>query len=254
MDAEVKGGTEIKCPGCVECTASETQDGSRRQSDTSGEATVSEIEMTTASMRRHTTNQTHTNQTTDEGGRRKVARFLNWASAALATHAHKQIEKGGFKRDSSSYPETPGEGYKNPHLQKQIERYRGSSIAPSFRSSRGSFDNGEGPSNPPNRARSQTRRHESLPVSSPPRASSRPGRDHSGSLPGGGLLDSSPLYCPPSPRSPSREWTPQLSLSSGGMLSRSRANSDVSPTTTSPGLQSLPTPPPKIVISSDGGG
>ena len=253
-NAQQEGHIVIKCPGCADCAGSESQEGCRRESETSGEGTASEIEL--AILRRHTTNLTRSEDNND-GGRKKVARFFNWASAAIATQAHKQIEKGGFKRDQSTYPETPGEEHKNPHLPKQRVIYRGSStpdarsIAPSVISSRGSFDNGEGPSS---RARSQVRsRHESLPVSLPPRARSHHGRDHSGSLPGGGLLDSSPSHCPPNPGTPSRGWGRQLSPFSASSPGRSRANSasDVSPTTTSPAHQSLSTSPPTIVISPD---
>jgi hypothetical protein len=246
MEAEVKGnaqqegGTVIKCPGpgCMDCTASESQEGSRRESQASGEGTVSEIERIAAPIRRHTTNIT---QNEDTGGRRKVARLLNWASDAIATKVHLQIEKGGFKRDQrSTYPETPGEVHKNPNLSEQKAKYiRSSTPAPSFVSSRGSFDNGEGSSN---RARSRTRRGDSLPVS-PPQVRDHHGRDHAGSLPGVGLLNPSTSYCPSSPGTPSGGWVPN----------RSRANSasDINPTTTSPVLHSIPRITPTIVISPD---
>jgi hypothetical protein len=260
MEAEGKGNTVVKCPGpgCTDCELSNNQDGFRRESETSGEGegTVSEIEMITtrtATMHTHNTNTTQNKE--DLGGRRKVARLLNWASDALTTKAHQQIENGGFKPDQRlAYPETPGENHKNPNLSEQKAKYtRSSTPAPSFVSSRGSLDNGEGPSN---RARSRTRRGESFPIPRPPPATTHRSRSHAGSLPGVGLLDPHSPHCPSTPGTPSGGWSQQLRPFGITTPNRSRANSasDVSPTTTSPASYSFPPSTPTIIISRDESG
>lgn len=192
-------------------------------------------------IRRHTTNQT--NITQPDLGRRKVARLFNAASDFMTTKAHNQIEKTGFKPEAkTTYPETPGERYKNSDLQKQIDKYKRSST-PDNRSragsSRGSVDNGEGSSRRP---RSPTRRSVPTPAVSRPRSR----QTHSNSLPSGGIFETSTLQCPPA--SASAGWQRQLSPFDITSTSRSRAPSisEVSPTASSPGLQV----PPEIVVSA----
>ncbi|CAI7629263.1 unnamed protein product [Penicillium viridicatum] len=231
-----------KCPNCA-CAVSDTGSSSRRESRTSAERQDPDIEMTT--IRRPTTNQTIGTQ--PDLGRRKVARILIAASAFMTTKAHNQIEKTGFKPEAkTTYPETPGERYKNSDLQKQIDEYKRSSTpdnrsrAASFISSRGSVDNGEGSSRRP---RSPTRR--SVPTPDISRPKSR--QAHSNSLPSGGIFGTSTLQCPPV--SASAGGQRQLSPLDITPISRSRAPSmsDVSPTTLSPRPQDTP----EIVISPD---
>lgn len=240
MDAEVRGD---KQPECKECAGSGSPTSYRRESDSSSEE-------------QGVGHETPVRQPTvltlsdDVGGRRKVARILNWATASIAARAHSQYEKTGFKRDQrSNYPETPGEDWRNPRLRAQRAQYRESSRAASFVSSRGSSDNGEGSSRS---ARSPNRRHESYPISSPSPARSCHRRDHSGSLPSNGLLDSSHFFGPPSPETLSRDWPRGLSPFNRRTPSRSRADSGsetaISPTTIS--SPSFAHNPPKIVISS----
>ncbi|KAJ5342071.1 hypothetical protein N7541_011195 [Penicillium brevicompactum] len=241
MDAEVKGD---KQPDCKECAGSGSASTYRRESGSSSED-------------QGVGHETPVRQPTvltlsdDVGGRRKVARILNWATASMAARAHSQYEKTGFKRDQrSNYPETPGEGWRNARLEAQRAQYRESSRAASFVSSRGSLDdNGEGSSRS---ARSPNRRHESYPIPSPSPARSCHRRDHSGSLPSSEIRHSSHLFGPPSPETLSREWPRGLSPFSGRTLNRSRADSGsdtaISPTTIS--TPSFSQAPPKIVISS----
>lgn len=238
-----------QCSCCCNCTSSETPISSRRGSGASAERQDEEVQMTT--LRRPTTNQTtSTNPPTPDLGRRKVARFFNKTSNILATKAHKQIEKGGFKHGAkTSYPQTPGEEYKNRQLEQQKAKYQQSSTpdnrsrAGSFMSSRDSVDNGEGSSRSP---RSRTRH--SVPTPTPSRPRSR--QNHANSLPGQGVSELSAVH---SPRSLSGGWpTNQLSPFDRTPGQRSRATSlseSISPTTSSPGPQF---PPPTIVISRDG--
>lgn len=231
-----------KCPNC-DCAVSDTGRSSRRESRTSSDRQDPDIEMTT--IRRPTTNQTLGTQ--PDLGRRKVARFLIAASDIMTTKAHNQIEKTGFKPEAkTTYPETPGERYKNSDLQKQIDKYKMSSTpdnrsrAASFVSSRGSVDNGEGSSKRPG---SPTRRSVPTPTISRPKSH----QAHSNSLPSGGLFGTSTLQCPPAAASPG--WQRQLSPLDITPISRGRAPSmsDVSPTTSSPKPQSTP----EIGISPD---
>lgn len=231
-----------KCPNC-DCAVSDTGNSSRRESRTSAERQDPDIEMTT--IRRPTTNQTIGTQ--PDLGRRKVARFLIAASAIMTTKAHNQIEKTGFKPEAkTTYPETPGERYKNSDLQKQIDEYKRSSTpdnrsrAASFISSRGSVDNGEGSSRRP---RSPTWR--SVPTPNISRPKSR--QAHSNSLPSGGIFGTSTLQCPPVAASAGGQR--QLSPLDITPNSRSRAPSmsEASPTTSSPRPQATP----EIVISPD---
>ncbi|OQE28041.1 hypothetical protein PENFLA_c005G04948 [Penicillium flavigenum] len=111
-----------KCPNC-DCSVSETGSSSARGSRTSAERQDHDIEMTT--IRRPTTNQTTTTQAQHDLGRRRVARFLNAASAIMTAKAHKQIEKTGFKPEAkTTYPETPGEEYKNGNLRNLQDKYK----------------------------------------------------------------------------------------------------------------------------------
>ncbi|CAG7940503.1 unnamed protein product [Penicillium salamii] len=248
MDAAGKGEQQKQCK---ECARSETTTSSRRQSGTSTED--QELESQTPIHQTPTLgNEPLARQPTalslkDKGGRRKVAHILNWASENIAIRTHSQYEKGGFKRDHrSTYPETPGEHYKNYKLPEDKLRY-GESRAPSCVSSRASIDNGEGSSRS---ARSPTR-HESHPISSPSpaRSRSRHNRDYSRSFPTDGRLHTS-SYCP-NPEGLSQEW-PQNLRPFSGVSSRSRANSSsevaVSPTTMLPPNQNYPT----IIVSSAG--
>lgn len=232
-----------KCRNC-DCAVSDTGSSSRRESRANAERQDPDIEMTT--IRRPTTNQTIGSQA-DLGGRRKVARFLMAASAIMTTKAHNQIEKTGFKPEAkTTYPETPGERYKNSDLQKQIDKYQRSSTpdnrsrAASFISNGGSVDNGEGSSRRP---RSPTRRSVPTPAISRPKSR----QAHSNSLPSGGIFGSSTLQCPPV--ATFAGWQRRSSPSNITPISRSRAPSmsDVSPTTSSPRPQSTP----EIVISPD---
>ncbi|KAJ5787282.1 hypothetical protein N7457_002272 [Penicillium paradoxum] len=251
-DDEQPGVNNVgQCACCSNCTSSETPTSSRRGSGTSAERQNAEIQLTP--LRRHTTTQTaSTNPPTPDLGRRKVARFFNKTSNMLATKAHRQIEKGGFKNDAkTSYPQTPGEEYKNSLLRRQEAEYKRSST-PDNRSRAGSSvsvrdsDNGEGSSR---MSRSPTRHSVPTPTVSRPR--SRP--NHANSLPGRSLFESSTLHSP-SPGSLSSGWpTHQLSPFDRMNSQRSRAPSldeSVSPTTSSPGIQ---IPPPTIVISSEDG-
>ncbi|KAF4766633.1 hypothetical protein N7455_005702 [Penicillium solitum] len=239
QQAEITVG---KCPNC-DCAVSDTGSSSRRESRTSAERQDPDIEMT--AIRRPTTNQTTGTQ--PDLGRRKVARFLMAASAIMTTKAHNQIEKTGFKPEAkTTYPETPGERYKNSDLQKQRDEYKRSSTpdnrsrAASFISSRGSVDNGEGSSRRP---RSPTRRSVPTPAISRPKSR----QAHSNSLPSGGIFETSTLQCPPV--AAFAGWQRQLSPLDITPISQSRAPSisDVSPTTSSPRPQSTP----EIVISPD---
>ena len=233
-----------KSPNC-DSTVSYTGSSSARDSRTSVERQDSEVEMTT--IRRPTTNQTTTTQSQHDLGRRKVARFLNAASAIMTAKAHKQIEKTGFKPEAkTNYPETPGERYKNSILPSQIAHYQRSST-PDNRSraesltSRTNSDNGEGSSRP----RSTTSHSVPAPAVSRPRSH----QAHSNSLPGGGIFETSNLQCPPATLG---GWQRQLSPFDTTSISRSRTPSisEVSPTNSSPGLRF----PPEIVVSAHEGG
>ncbi|CAG8368162.1 unnamed protein product [Penicillium salamii] len=249
MDAAGKGDKQKQCK---ECARSETTTSSRRQSGTSTEdqelETRTPIHQTPTLGNEPLVRQPTALSLKDKGGRRKVAHILNWASENIAIRTHSQYEKGGFKRDHrSTYPETPGEHYKNSKLLADKAKY-GESRAPSFVSSRGSIDNGEGSSRS---ARSPTR-HESYPISSPSpaRSRSRHHRDHSRSFPTDGRLHTSSCY--PNPEGSLREWSQNLHPFSGGVLSRSRADSSsdtpISPTTITSPTQINPT----IIVSSAG--
>lgn len=100
-------------------------------------------------QRKKTEGSTHASQSSDPGGRRKVARLLNWATATLAAKANQKMEKSGFKQDQRlTYPETPGEAYRSPRLQEQREKYRSSRNSPILdtRSTTTSFVDDKGPS------------------------------------------------------------------------------------------------------------
>lgn len=243
-DGQQEENVAGKCPNC-DCAVSDTGSSTRPDSRTSAERQEPDIEMT--AIRRPTTNQTITTQ--PDLGRRKVARFFNTASNIMTAKAHNQIEKTGFKPEAkTTYPETPGEEYKNIHLQNQRDKYKRSSTpdnrskAGSFISSRDSVDNGEGSSRRP---RSPTRRSVPTPAASRPRSR----QTHSNSLPSGGIFETSTLQCPPV--TAPGGWKRQLSPFGITPISRSRAPSisEVSPTTSSPGLQF----PPEIVISTHEG-
>ena len=199
-------------------------------------------------IRRPTTNQTNTTHAQHDLGRRRVARFLNAASAIMTAKAHKQIEKTGFKPEAkTTYPQTPGEEYKNGNLRNLQDKYKRSSTPDnrsrpgSFISRRGSVDNGEGSSRRP---RSPTRRSLPTPAASRPRSRQK----HSNSLPTQGISGTPTLQCPPG--SAHAGW-PTLRPWDITLSSRSRAPSisEISPTASSPGLQF----PPEIVISTHGG-
>jgi hypothetical protein len=232
---------------CGNCASSETQSSSRRESETSTDEHQME-----ASGRR-ATNQTTTTQSRSEPdlGRRKVAKFLNKTSNMLAIKAYKQIERGGFNRDAkTTYPTTPGEEYKNKELQSQQLKYQIThtpdtrSRAGSFISSRESVDNGEGSSR---MSRSPVRHSVPAPTHTRPRSR----LNHTSSL---GGLEPSNSQCP-SPGALSENWLGRPRLLDRTSSQRSRAtstssNSDISPTTVSPGIQF----PPKIVVSSEESG
>jgi hypothetical protein len=236
-----------KCPNC-DCSVSETGSSPARGSRTSAERQDPDIEMTT--IRRPTTNQTTTTQAQHDLGRRRVARFLNAASAIMTAKAHKQIEKTGFKPEAkTTYPETPGEEYKNGNLRNLQDKYKRSSTPDnrsrpgSFISRRDSMDNGEGSSRRP---RSPTRRSLPTPAASRPRSR----QNHSNSLPTQGTSGTSTLQCPPG--SAPAEWQtlgPWDINITPSSRSRAPSISEVSPTTSSPGLQF----PPGIVISTHEG-
>ncbi|EKV19577.1 Transcription factor [Penicillium digitatum] len=224
-----------------ECAVLDTGSSVRRDPRTSAERPNPDLEMTPVHY--PTTNQNITTQ--PDLGRRKVARFFNAASALMTTKAHNQIVKTGFKPEAkTTYPETPGERYKNSDLQKQIDKYKRSS-KPDTRSrigsSSGFVDNGEGSSRRP---RSPTRH--SVPAPAVSRPKSR--QIHSNSLPSRGLgfFEESTLKCPPA--SASAGWQQQLNPFDSTPILRSRAPSisETSPKASSPGLQI----PSEIVVSA----
>lgn len=229
----------IKCTGCGKRNTIELS-GSSPQESTAVEKQADEIEMVIP--RRFTLPPEK-----DMGGRKMVAQFFVWASARLAAKAHEEMEKTGFKRDHrSSYPEVPGEEHKNSNLQEQREKYGGSSRAPSFVSSKDSFDNGEGPSRD---VRSLNRRTESCPIPSPLPTRHRQDHDHFGSLPNNGLLHSASLERPQSPGAPPRGWPGGLSPFSdqGPRRTRADSGSTISPTTLSPPTQT----PFTLIVTPD---
>ncbi|CAG8006519.1 unnamed protein product [Penicillium olsonii] len=248
MAAERKSDKKEKCK---ECARPESSSSSRRQSETSTEDqepdndTPSEQPTTSGNetLIRQFTARTLTG---DVGGRRRFARFMNWASENIAVRTHSQYEKGGFKQDQKdNYPELPGERLRNSELPIQILKYNEYSRAASFVSSTGSLDNGEESSK---MACRPTPGRKSYPISSPSPARSRQHGDHSGSLPNDGLLHTSP-YHPSSPETSWQDWPQNLRPFSGRASSRSRADSGsdtaISPTTMSPSPM-----PPTIIVSS----
>lgn len=246
-NGHTKNDTVTQCECCCNCASSGTPASSRRGSGTSTEEQDVEIEMT--AMRRPTTQTTSTTtkKPPSDLGRQKIARILTTASAVIATEAHRQIEKGGFKHGAkTAYPETPGERYKNSHLPQHKAKYKRSSTpdnrsrAGSFVSSSGSVDNGEGSSRMP---RSPTRH--SVPTPTATRPISR--QNHANSLPDGGLFESRSLH-PPSPGVHLNEWSARFGMTSNRTSRAPSLSESVSPTTLSPVIQ---LPMPAIVISTD---
>ncbi|CAG8233728.1 unnamed protein product [Penicillium olsonii] len=248
MAAERKSDKKEKCKLCAR---PESSSSSRRQSETSTEDQEPDNE-TPSEQPTTSGNETLIRQFTartltgDVGGRRRFARFMNWASENIAVRTHSQYEKGGFKQDQKdNYPELPGERLRNSELPIQILKYNEYSRAASFVSSTGSLDNGEESSK---MACRPAPGRKSYPISSPSPARSRQHGDHSGSLPNDGLLHTSP-YHPSSPETSWQDWPQNLRPFSGRASSRSRADSGsdtaISPTTMSPSPM-----PPTIIVSS----
>ncbi|KAJ5242738.1 uncharacterized protein N7469_001065 [Penicillium citrinum] len=163
----------------------------------------------------------------DPGGRKKVTRWLNLASKQLAVKAHSQFQDSGFNaKERSSFPEVPGENFRNRDLSEFQKAYSNSPIprsrASSFIGSESS--NGEGSSRTP----LDIPRHLSLPVSSSSRLVTRPRHAHTLPSRGGSCGYGEESY---DGTPPSRD-----------------SLSETSPTSLGPSGQDAP---PRIVVSSD---
>ncbi|KAJ5397885.1 hypothetical protein N7509_005998 [Penicillium cosmopolitanum] len=180
------------------------------------------------------------------GGRRKVTQYLNLASMKLAAKAHDQFQDSGYHaKGLSSFPEVPGEIFRNENL-PEIQR----AYSPIPRSRASSFigsesSHGEGSSRVP----LEIPRHLSLPgpptptrpITRPRHAYTLPSRGGSCAVGGGHLGDT--LDEVPFARDTGIETAAETSIAHASRPSAL----EVSPTTLTPNSQEAP----KIVVSSD---
>lgn len=181
------------------------------------------------------------------GGRRKVTQYLNIASMKLAAKAHDQFQDSGYHaKGLSSFPEVPGESFRNENL-PEIQR----AYSPIPRSRASSFigsesSHGEGSSRVP----LEIPRHLSLPgpptptrsITRPRHAYTMPSRASSCAVSEGHV--GSTLNEVPSTRDTSIENDAATSIAHE---TRPSSAIEVSPTTLTPNSQEAP----KIVVSSD---
>ncbi|OQE36183.1 hypothetical protein PENCOP_c012G06403 [Penicillium coprophilum] len=144
-DGQSGGLTVGNCPNCGG-SGSDTDSNSRQESRTDTGRPSSDIEM--AILR------PVANQTTEPAHKRKIARFFNAASAKMTIKAHEKFEHTGFIRNAkSTYPEIPGERYRNYRKTADkcelLPKPERRPSADGFISSKDSVDNGEGGSRIP---------------------------------------------------------------------------------------------------------
>lgn len=247
-----------RCARCDRCILpdedADSDTNSRRSSQSSGEPispgmarTVTQPSVSTT-MGRTITNQSK--QTTHSGGRRKVARFFNGAVKQIAVKAHTKFEGSGFNDDErTTFPEVPGEPFRNPDLPMTIRAYSNSPVPRSTASSFveiGDSDSTHGEGN--SRTLRGSSRLLSLPVTPPARAVTR--QTHANTLPSRGSsseatgqqgfgilhggLSAQPWSSPGGSRPDQENGSEAPSIS------------EISPNTLTPGSRSTP---PEIVIS-----
>jgi hypothetical protein len=255
-EEEPKNQPVGRCARCDQCAISSdnagSSTGSQRSSQSIDEQPSPGMERTVTQPSIPPTKRTMTNQsekTPDPAGRRKVARFLNMASKRVAAKAGSQFEDSGFNpQGGETFPEVPGEVFRNVNLPDIQKAYINS---PSARSRASSFvesiesdaSNGQGNSTTP----WGLSRYLSLP--DPARTPTRP--KHSNTFPSRGSPsefasqhDVRILHGDPStwPRSIPAGPTPNQEH-----VSRAPSMSAISPTALTLGSQD----PPKIVVSPD---
>ncbi|KAJ5098296.1 hypothetical protein N7532_005297 [Penicillium argentinense] len=262
MDAEQNQKADQEAPSNAESGNPETiigqyydpdsPDNSPRHSSAGNDDRRSEdvtrtMTSTTISQRIPRTTTNHSEISVDPGGRRIVARWLNFLSMQMAAKAHDQFQDSGFHaKERSTFPEVPGEEFRNNRLPDFHKAYSNSPIprsrASSFIGSESS--NGEGNSRIP----VDIARHLSLPGPSSSRPVTRP--QHAYTLPSRTCSsEASRGLDIQNISSVQRASIPTEVIMSRPDVSRASSTTNTSPGTPAPSGKT----PPKIVVSSNSG-